>query len=51
MNRRVELNRGNRIFLACVYWTFVLYVFVPLLLMILMVSQMYFWDLRVPVKP
>ena len=36
MNRRVELNRGNRIFLACVYWTFVLYVFVPLLLMILM---------------
>ena len=36
MNRRVELNRGNRIFLACVYWTFVLYVFVPLLLMIVM---------------
>jgi spermidine/putrescine transport system permease protein len=36
MNRRVELNRGNRIFLACVYWAFVLYVFVPLILMIVM---------------
>jgi spermidine/putrescine transport system permease protein len=28
--------RGNRVLLACVYWAFVLYVFVPLLLMILM---------------
>lgn len=28
--------RGNRIFLSCVYWAFVLYVFVPLLLMMLM---------------
>ncbi|WP_347313614.1 ABC transporter permease [Defluviimonas sp. SAOS-178_SWC] len=28
--------RGNRIFLACVYWSFVLYVFVPLILMIVM---------------
>jgi spermidine/putrescine transport system permease protein len=30
------MNRGNRIFLACIYWAFVLYVFVPLLLMVLM---------------
>lgn len=36
MNDRVELFRGNRIFLACVYWAFVLYVFVPLILMVLM---------------
>lgn len=36
MNNRVEQNRGNRIFLACIYWAFVLYVFVPLILMILM---------------
>tara|TARA_R110000868_G_scaffold80018_7_gene227370 strand:+ start:5921 stop:6712 length:792 start_codon:yes stop_codon:yes gene_type:complete len=30
------MNRGNRILLGCTYWAFVLYVFVPLLLMILM---------------
>lgn len=36
MNDRVELFRGNRIFLSCVYWVFVLYVFVPLILMVLM---------------
>ncbi len=30
------MNRGNRVLLACVYWAFVLYVFVPLLLMVLM---------------
>lgn len=36
MNDRVELFRGNRIFLSCVYWAFVLYVFVPLILMVLM---------------
>jgi spermidine/putrescine transport system permease protein len=30
------MNRGNRIFLACIYWAFALYVFVPLLLMVLM---------------
>jgi hypothetical protein len=30
------MNRGNRILLACAYWAFVLYVFVPLLLMVLM---------------
>lgn len=30
------MNRGNRILIACTYWAFVLYVFVPLLLMILM---------------
>lgn len=30
------MNRGNRILLSCVYWAFVLYVFVPLVLMILM---------------
>mgnify|MGYP002700977494 CR=1 FL=1 len=30
------MNRGNRTLLCCVYWSFVLYVFVPLLLMILM---------------
>ena len=30
------MNRGNRIFLAYIYWAFVLYVFVPLLLMVLM---------------
>lgn len=30
------MNRGNRVLLSCVYWAFVLYVFVPLLLMILM---------------
>lgn len=30
------MNRGNRILLSCVYWAFVLYVFVPLLLMVLM---------------
>ncbi len=30
------MTRGNRVLLACVYWAFVLYVFVPLLLMILM---------------
>jgi spermidine/putrescine transport system permease protein len=36
MNDRPELFRGNRIFLACIYWAFVLYVFVPLFLMVLM---------------
>ncbi|TDL81475.1 ABC transporter permease [Palleronia sediminis] len=36
MNDRPELFRGNRIFLACIYWSFVLYVFVPLILMVLM---------------
>jgi len=36
MNDRVELFRGNRILLSCVYWAFVLYVFVPLILMVLM---------------
>ena len=30
------MNRGNRIILSCVYWAFVLYVFVPLVLMIIM---------------
>ena len=30
------MNRGNRTLLSCVYWSFVLYVFVPLILMILM---------------
>ena len=30
------MTRGSRIFLACFYWAFVVYVFVPLLLMILM---------------
>ncbi|ABG30003.1 ABC transporter permease [Roseobacter denitrificans] len=30
------MRRGNRILLSCIYWAFVLYVFVPLLLMILM---------------
>ena len=30
------MSRGNRIALACIYWAFVLYVFVPLILMILM---------------
>ncbi|WP_298812832.1 ABC transporter permease [uncultured Roseibium sp.] len=30
------MNRGNRILLSCVYWAFVLYVFVPLVLMIVM---------------
>lgn len=30
------MNRGNRIFLACCYWAFVLYVFVPLILMVVM---------------
>ncbi|MGY9048092.1 spermidine/putrescine ABC transporter permease [Puniceibacterium antarcticum] len=30
------MNRRNRIVLSCVYWAFVLYVFVPLILMILM---------------
>ncbi|MET1413718.1 ABC transporter permease [Roseibium sp. HPY-6] len=30
------MNRGNRILLSCVYWAFVLYVFVPLVLMVLM---------------
>ncbi|GGH39868.1 spermidine/putrescine transport system permease protein [Cribrihabitans marinus] len=28
--------RGNRIFLSCAYWAFVLYVFVPLILMVMM---------------
>ena len=36
MNDRPELFRGNRVLLACAYWAFVLYVFVPLILMILM---------------
>jgi spermidine/putrescine transport system permease protein len=30
------MTRGTRIFLTCFYWAFVVYVFVPLLLMILM---------------
>lgn len=30
------MTRNTRIFLSCVYWAFVLYVFVPLILMILM---------------
>ncbi len=30
------MTRNSRIFLSCVYWAFVLYVFVPLILMILM---------------
>jgi spermidine/putrescine transport system permease protein len=30
------MTRGNRIFLACIYWAFVLYVFVPLILMVVM---------------
>lgn len=30
------MTRGSRIFLSCFYWAFVVYVFVPLLLMILM---------------
>lgn len=30
------MNRSNRILLSCVYWAFVLYVFVPLFLMVLM---------------
>lgn len=30
------MNRRNRILLSCFYWAFVLYVFVPLLLMVLM---------------
>ncbi|WP_299780470.1 ABC transporter permease [uncultured Roseobacter sp.] len=30
------MTRGNRILLSCIYWAFVLYVFVPLMLMILM---------------
>ncbi|GGE88573.1 MULTISPECIES: ABC transporter permease [Stappia] len=29
------MNRGNRVLLSCVYWAFVLYVFVPLILMVL----------------
>ena len=28
--------RGNRVLLACIYWAFVLYVFVPLILMVVM---------------
>jgi spermidine/putrescine transport system permease protein len=36
MNNRVEVFRGNRILLACVYWIFVLYIFVPLILMVVM---------------
>ncbi|MFK7878960.1 ABC transporter permease [Roseobacter sp.] len=36
MNYRVEQNRSNRIFLTCIYWAFVLYVFVPLILMVMM---------------
>lgn len=36
MNNRVEMFRGNRIFLSCIYWVFVLYVFVPLILMVVM---------------
>lgn len=36
MRDRVETFRGNRIFLACTYWAFVLYVFVPLILMVMM---------------
>ncbi|MCA0044768.1 ABC transporter permease [Celeribacter litoreus] len=30
------MNRGNRILLSCIYWAFVLYVFVPLMLMVVM---------------
>ncbi len=30
------MNRGSRIFFTCCYWAFVVYVFVPLLLMVLM---------------
>ncbi|MFD2739524.1 ABC transporter permease [Sulfitobacter aestuarii] len=30
------MTRGTRILLSCIYWAFVLYVFVPLMLMILM---------------
>lgn len=30
------MNRKNRIFLSCIYWAFVVYVFVPLILMIVM---------------
>lgn len=30
------MTRGNRTLLSCVYWAFVLYIFVPLVLMILM---------------
>lgn len=30
------MTRGTRIFLSCVYWAFVLYVFVPLVLMVVM---------------
>ena len=30
------MNRGNRILLSCCYWAFVLYVFIPLFLMIVM---------------
>lgn len=30
------MNRGNRLFLTCIYWAFVLYLFVPILLMVLM---------------
>ena len=36
MNDRVELYRGNRILLSCLYWAFVVYVFVPLILMVMM---------------
>ncbi|WP_370319991.1 ABC transporter permease [Oricola sp.] len=30
------MTRGNRILLSCIYWAFVLYVFVPLILMVTM---------------
>jgi spermidine/putrescine transport system permease protein len=30
------MSHGTRIFLSCIYWAFVLYVFVPLILMVLM---------------
>lgn len=30
------MNRRNRIFLSCIYWSFVLYVFIPLVLLMLM---------------
>ncbi|MDJ0631290.1 MAG: ABC transporter permease [Rhodobacter sp.] len=30
------MTRGTRIFLSCIYWAFVLYVFVPLILMVVM---------------
>ena len=30
------MNRGNRVALACCYWALVVYVFVPLILMIVM---------------